>query len=103
LVEQTVAKTDPDPKALAWYGLLVRWTALAGGWHEEAWLRFVDGRPISALTTQYLAWCCTELEVLGSGHHDVLTRHWRDAGPGQVSVLPVRLVLSTVEPPLADA
>jgi hypothetical protein len=47
LVEQTVAKTDPDPKALACYGLLLRWAASADGWHEEAWLRFVDGRPIS--------------------------------------------------------
>jgi transposase len=65
LVEQTVAKTDPDPKALACYGLLIRWTAPAGGWHEEAWLRFVDGRPVSALTTQYLAWCCADLELLG--------------------------------------
>jgi hypothetical protein len=65
LVEQTVAKTDPDPKALACYGLLVRWATAAGGWHEHAWLRFVDGRPISALTTQYLAWCCTELQTLG--------------------------------------
>ena len=65
LVEQTVAKTDPDPKALACYGLLVRWAESAGSWHEEAWLRFVDGRPVSTLTTQYLAWCCTELQAIG--------------------------------------
>jgi DDE superfamily endonuclease/Winged helix-turn helix len=65
LVEQTVAKADPDPKALACYGLLVRWAESAGNWHEEAWLRFVDGRPVSALTTRCLAWCCTELQALG--------------------------------------
>jgi transposase len=65
LVEQTVATDDPDPKALACYGLLVRWPEAADRWHEEAWLRFVDGRPVSALTTQYLAWCCTELQTLG--------------------------------------
>jgi hypothetical protein len=64
LVEQTVAKDDPDPKALACYGLLVRW-AEPDGWHEEAWLRFVDGRPVSAVTTQYLAWCCQRLEAAG--------------------------------------
>jgi hypothetical protein len=58
-------RADPDPKALACYGVLVRWAAPADGWHEEAWLRCVDGRPISALTTQYLAWCCAELQVLG--------------------------------------
>jgi hypothetical protein len=65
LVEQRVAKDDPDPKALACYGLLVRWAESAGTWHEEAWLRFVDGRPVSALTTQYLAWRCAELQTLG--------------------------------------
>lgn len=60
LVEQTVATNDPDPKALACYGLLVRWAEPAG-WHEEAWLRFVEGRPVSAVTIQYLDWCCTQL------------------------------------------
>jgi DDE superfamily endonuclease len=65
LVEQTVANDDPDPKALACYGLLVRWTEPNGSRYEEAWLRFVDGRPVSGLTTQYLDWCCTELRALG--------------------------------------
>lgn len=65
LVEQAVAKNDPDPKALACYGLLVRWAKPDGAWHEEAWLRFVDGRPVSALTTQFLAWCCDKLQALG--------------------------------------
>ncbi len=65
LVEQAVAKADPDPKALACYGLLVRWAAADGSWREEAWLRFVDGRPISSVTTQYLAWCCAKLEAAG--------------------------------------
>jgi transposase len=66
LVEQTVAKDDPDPKALACYGLLVRWAQPRdGGGHEEAWLRFVDGRPISTVTTQYLAWCCAKLAAAG--------------------------------------
>ena len=65
LVEQTVAKDDPDPKALACYGLLLRWTEPTGARHEEAWLRFVDGRPVSALTIQYLAGCCGRLQALG--------------------------------------
>jgi transposase len=65
LVEQAVAKGDPDPKALACYGLLVRWADGQGGWQERAWLRFVDGRPVSALTTQYLAWCCAKLQAAG--------------------------------------
>ena len=67
LVEQTVAKDDPDPKALACYGLLVRWWA-AGRTRpprEEAWLRFVDGRPVSAVTTRFLAWGCAKLAAAG--------------------------------------
>jgi hypothetical protein len=65
LVEPSVAKTDPDPKALACYGLLVRWADAAGTRQEAAWLRFVDGRPVSAITTQFLTWCCQELARAG--------------------------------------
>jgi hypothetical protein len=32
---------------------------------DEMWLRFVDGRPVSALTTQFLAWCCEQLARRG--------------------------------------
>jgi DDE superfamily endonuclease len=64
-VEQTVATDDPDPTALACYGLLVRWAGPTGTRHEEAWLRFVDGRPVSALTIHYLAGCCARLQALG--------------------------------------
>jgi transposase len=28
-------------------------------------LRFVDGRPVSALTTRFLAWCCERLQAAG--------------------------------------
>ncbi len=61
LVEQAVAKGEP--KALACYGLLVRWWQADEPRHEAAWLRFVDGRPVSAITTQFLAWCCAKLEA----------------------------------------
>jgi hypothetical protein len=62
LVEQSVAKDDPDRKALACYGLLLR---PSGGDPEEVWLRFVDGRPVSAITTQFLADCCDRLAARG--------------------------------------
>jgi hypothetical protein len=58
LVEQTVAKSDPDPKALACYGLLRTDV-------DQVWLRFVDGRPISAITTQFLDWCLRRLAAEG--------------------------------------
>ena len=65
LVEQRVAHDDPDPKALACYGVLVRHWNEAGACNERMLLRFVDGRPISTLTTQFLGWCCARLAVAG--------------------------------------
>jgi transposase len=62
LVEQTVPASDPDPQALACYGLLRR----DGTAPEEMWLRFVTGRPVSAMTTQFLAWCCERLAAEGT-------------------------------------
>jgi transposase len=62
LVEQSVSKADPDPKAVACYGLLVRDGAREV---EEIWLRFVDGRPVSGNTTAFLDWSCERLEMVG--------------------------------------
>jgi hypothetical protein len=103
LVEQSVAQSDPDPKALACYGLLLRGQ---GDHPDQVWLRFVEGRPLSAITTQYLDWCCTKLAAAGktalllvwdnaSWHGSKAVREWirthnrqvQDAGTG------VRLVV----------
>jgi len=65
LVEQTTTKDDPDPKALACYGLLVSCPAAPESLPAQIWLRFVEHRPVSPLTTQYLAWCCEKLQTLG--------------------------------------
>jgi transposase len=65
LLERRVSKDDPDPKALACYGLLVRLGGDESPVSEQVWLRFVEGRPISGQTIQYLDWCCTELAALG--------------------------------------
>ncbi len=61
LVAPAVTEIDPDPQALACYGLLVR----PGAAPEEVWLRFVEGRPVSAITTAFLAWCCERLAATG--------------------------------------
>jgi hypothetical protein len=58
LIEQSVAKYDPDPKAISCYGLFVPE-------FEEVWLRFVDGRPVSGITTRFLSWCCQGLQAAG--------------------------------------
>ena len=58
LHERTAAKADPDPKALACYGL---WRADTGG---MLW-RFVDGRPVSQVTADFLAWVCDRLAAEG--------------------------------------
>ncbi len=77
LVEQPVAKEDKDPKALACYGLLVRLREQAHGEvKEQMWLRFVKERPVSAITTQFLGWCCDKLEALGK---KVLLLTWDNA------------------------
>ena len=65
LVEQTVAKDDPDPKALACYGLLLRADPTKEDATDQLWLRFVDGRPVSAVTIDYLDWCCRKLHADG--------------------------------------
>ena len=58
LIQQSVEKDDPDPKAISCYWLYVPE-------FEKMWLRFVDGRPVSSLTTRFLSWCCKKLEVEG--------------------------------------
>ena len=76
LVELERAKDDPDRKALACYGLLVRWGTAELKPQEQMWLRFVDGRPVSAITTQFLDWCCTKVAALGKR---VLALVWDNA------------------------
>jgi hypothetical protein len=58
LVEQSVAKDDLDPKAISCYGLYLPE-------FEKVWVRFVDGRPVSGITTRFLAWCCQKLRASG--------------------------------------
>lgn len=66
LVEQAVAKDDSDPKALACYGLLVRLGASSNEAPvEQMLLRFVDGRPVSAVSIDFLQWCSGRLQAVG--------------------------------------
>lgn len=58
LVEQSVGKDDPDPKAISCYGLYVPEL-------KQTWIRFVEGRPVSGITTQFLSWCSGKLYARG--------------------------------------
>jgi len=58
LLEKEARKDDPEPKALSCYGLYLPEL-------KETWLRFVDGRPVSSITTQFLSWCCHRLRQRG--------------------------------------
>jgi transposase len=62
LVEKARPKADPEPKALACYGLLVRHVPTQP---EQMLLRFVERRPVSAETTTFLAWCSERLAAQG--------------------------------------
>ncbi len=48
---------------------------------KRTWLRFVDGRPVSAITTHFLEWCCEKLQAIGK---KVLVLIW-DNAPWHVS------------------
>ena len=62
LVEQARPKADPEPQALACYGLLVRHVPQQP---EQMLMRFVERRPVSTETTAFLAWCSEQLAAQG--------------------------------------
>lgn len=94
LVEQTVARpkrprrargngkttaAPPDAaKALACYGVLLRHadTPVPTSGRDAVWLRFVTGRPVSGVTTQFLAWCA---EQTAAHHKTALLLVWDNA------------------------
>ena len=71
VIEQVKAATDKQAKALAISGLLV-----PGQETEQVWLRCVDGRPVSAITTHFLACLCDKAQTLGNR---VLALVWDNA------------------------
>jgi transposase len=87
LIEQSWKKGDPDPRALACYGVLWQEGPPHDPVREQMWLRFVTGRPVSNISTQFLDWCCERLAKQGkrgwlliwdnaSWHVSKLVRTW---------------------------
>ena len=61
LIDKQKDKNDPDPQALACYGVV--FDACEGHWlHKQMLLRFVKGRPVSAVTVEFLGWVCQQLQ-----------------------------------------
>jgi hypothetical protein len=71
LTQRSVAKDDPSEatKAISCYGLYL--PAL-----DRTWIRFVDGRPVSSITTRFLEWSVRKLEAVGK---KVLVLIWDNA------------------------
>ena len=82
LQELDLAQDDSDPKALACYGLLIRRPGHPSV-PEHMLLRFVDGRPVSAVTIDFLKWSC---QSLARQRVKVLALIW-DNAPWHVSQL----------------
>jgi DDE superfamily endonuclease/Winged helix-turn helix len=88
LLELTPAPEDVERKALCCYGLFRADT-------QQMMVRFVDGRPVSQVTVDYLAWVCQELAAQGktalllvwdnaSWHISRQVRNWIQAHNRQV-------------------
>ena len=70
LAQRGRERADPDPKALACYGLLRADT-------DRLLLRFVQGRPVSQVTEDFLSWVCERLAAEGK---TALLLVWDNAG-----------------------
>jgi transposase len=58
LVEKTVDKDEQDPKAIACYGIYLRA-------ESQMLVRFVEHRPVSEITCQFLEWVTTQVSEMG--------------------------------------
>ncbi len=90
LVQKRPDKTDPDPKALACYGVFFPA-------QDQMLLRFVKGRPVSQVTMDFLDWVCLRLEAEGkrvwaliwdnaSWHKSKKVRRWIRAHNARIKV-----------------
>jgi hypothetical protein len=98
LLQNEPDRHDPEPKAVACYGLLRADT-------QGMLLRFVDGRPVSAVTTQFLVWLTAWLAAEGKTAlllvWDNASWHVKQAGGCRVVVCPLPVKspwLNRIEP-----
>jgi hypothetical protein len=65
LLEKDPRRDDPEPKAVACYGIYVPEL-------QRTWIRFMDGRPVSSITTQFLDYCIQKLAAAGKEGHKAM-------------------------------
>ena len=58
-------RTFGKPTGVWTLGLVAEVSFAEGITADRMWLRFVDGRPVSAITAAYLDWCCRKLQAAG--------------------------------------
>jgi transposase len=58
LLEKDPRRDDPEPKAVACCGIYVPEL-------QRTWIRFMDGRPVSSITTRFLDYCIQKLAAAG--------------------------------------
>ena len=58
LVEKTADRVETDPKAMACYGVYLQSEA-------QMLLRFVEQRPVSEITCQFLVWVTEQVRAMG--------------------------------------
>jgi hypothetical protein len=58
LVEKTPDKAESEPKAIACYGIYLRA-------ESQMLVRFVEQRPVSEITCQFLEWVCQQVSDMG--------------------------------------
>jgi N-acetylglucosamine kinase-like BadF-type ATPase len=65
LLSRSRKKDDPEPKALSCYGVLLEAEGSTDCADAKMLLRFVKGRPVSHVTTAFLAWVVERLAARG--------------------------------------
>jgi hypothetical protein len=65
LFELSVPKEDKSPKALAAYGMLMRYQGEKRKPMEQIKLRFIEGHPVGEATKAFLEWSCERIKSLG--------------------------------------
>jgi len=92
LVQRSVAKDEPEPKAISCFGLYLPEIG-------EMWVRFVDGRLLSSITAQFLGWCCENDRASSELGQSTLTRQMGHLAQAPETIHPYHVLGAGSQPP----